>query len=73
MLQLPHGDVFAAAMGAHLGHHNQPGRACLSVRTDDLFAVPVVVVPGIVEEVDARVHGLGNNLVRFLLVFAEPR
>src|SRR5205085_539459 len=48
----------AAAVGADLGHEEDPVPAPLQSSPEPVFRLPVPVLPAVVKEGDARIHGL---------------
>src|ERR1019366_1467417 len=60
-------------MGADFGHDDGLLAFALQRGPHDLFAVSVVVFPSVVEEVDACVHGAGDNVVHFLQVLRRAQ
>ena len=69
--ELLHGDVFFAAVGADLGHDDGLVAFAFEGVPTTFFALAFVVLPGVIEEVDAVVEGLGDHVVDFVL--AERR
>ena len=64
-----HGDIFAAAVGADFSHDESPIAFAAQGGAQAFFAEAVVIIPGVVEEIDAGVERAGDEFVRFLLVF----
>ena len=74
LLQLLHGHIFAAAVRADLGHQDGAVALALQRLAQPLLALAVVVIPGVVEEVDAGVDGLvRRSRCASCWFLAEPR
>ncbi len=73
LFQLPHGNVFAAPMSADLGHHHSVLPLAFERCAHNFFTVPIVIIPGIVEEVDSRIHRNRDNLVGVFLIFRRAQ
>src|SRR5271166_2598098 len=64
-LELPHGHVLVPSMGTHLGHDKDPVAPAAQGLSHPFLAAVIVVFPGIVKEVHARVDGLVSDTGRF--------
>ena len=67
--QLLHGHIFAASVSADFGHDHGLVALPFQRGAQHFFAVTVVIVPGIVEEVDARIH---RHARRFRWLLSGP-
>jgi hypothetical protein len=66
-LEHAHGDIFFAPVSAHLGHHDRLIALALERCPHALLAHALVVLPGVVKEVDAVVEGLRDHGVDLFL------
>ena len=67
LLQHLHRYVLLPAVRAHLGHHDRLVALSFERCAHPFLAHALVILPGVIEEVDAVVHGLGNHVVDDLL------
>ena len=66
LVELPQGDLLVAAVGADLGHQEDLVAPTLEGLAHPLLALAVVVLPGVVEEVDAGIDRLVDDGDGFL-------
>ena len=66
LVELPQADLLVAAVRADLGHQEDLVAPALEGLAHPLFALAVVVLPGVVEEVDAGIDRLVNDGDGFL-------
>jgi hypothetical protein len=78
-IELPHRDLRVASMRADLGHQENRTPAVGDGASHPSFALAVVILPGVVEEVDPGVDGFvndadgfGNGLRLAEVIAAEP-
>src|ERR1700729_1279542 len=64
--------MLIAAVGAHLGHQDHPVALALQRLAEPLLALPVVIIPSVVEEVDTGVDGFVYNPLRLVEVLRRP-
>ncbi len=67
-----HGDTLVAAVGANLGHQHDAVALTLERGAEPLFAGAIVIIPGIVEEVNAGIQGTIDDSFGLALVFRRP-
>src|ERR1700743_3373905 len=66
--QLLHRNFFCAAVGADLGHDKRGVAFTLERRAEPRFADSVVILPGVIEEIDSGGESARDELIRFVLI-----
>src|SRR6202020_2014985 len=59
-----HGDILIAPMRTHLRHHHRAVPLALECATQPFLAQALMIFPGVIEEVDAGIQRLIDNLRR---------
>src|SRR5258708_4793903 len=72
-LQHPYGDLFPSAVRAYLRHDDRLLPPALQRLAQPHFAGAVVIIPGIIEKVDARIQSGVNDRRRRLLRFRRAQ
>jgi hypothetical protein len=67
-LRHAHRDILFAAMRADAAHNDDTVSSSSESDAKPLFAEPIEIFPGIVEDVDAMVRRFGNHIVDFSLI-----
>ena len=67
ILELAHGNVLAASVRARLGHQDDLLAHTRESDTHALLRAAIVIIPGVIEEVYARVHGFADNARALIL------
>ena len=73
LLELTHRDLRVAAMRAHLGHQEDPVAPVVDRLPHALFALAVVILPGVVKKVNAGINGFVNDADGLGHALAFPR
>jgi hypothetical protein len=66
-----HGDFLVAAVGADLRHEHRFVSSSAESVTKPFFTLAVVILPGIIEEIDAGVEGLLHDAGGFLQILGR--